>query len=42
MAALTDARLGEIPLGPDGYGEALLGVGPWVIRITVDGGTRDQ
>jgi hypothetical protein len=40
MAALTDARLGEIPLGPDGYGEAFLGVGPWVIRVTVDGGAE--
>lgn len=36
MAVFKDARLGEIPLGPDGYGEALLAVGPWSVRVTVD------
>ena len=32
----ADARLGEIPLGPDGYGEAVVPVGPWVLRVTVE------
>ena len=36
MALLEDARLGEIPVGPDGYGEALAPVGPWVLRVTVE------
>jgi len=36
VALLEDARLGEIPVGPDGYGEALAPVGPWVLRVTVE------
>ncbi len=36
MAAFRDARLGEISLGPDGYGEAFAPVGPWSIRVTVE------
>jgi hypothetical protein len=36
VAALADARLGEIPLGPDGYGEAFVPVGPWALRVTVE------
>lgn len=36
MATLEDARLGEIPLGSDGYGEAFVPVGPWSLRVTVE------
>lgn len=36
MAVFKDARLGEILLGPDGYGEALLAAGPWSVRVTVE------
>lgn len=37
MGRLLDARLGQIPLGPDGYGETLYSAGPVTVRVTVEG-----
>lgn len=36
MGGLLDAQLGEIELGADGYGEAVLRVGSQALRVTVE------